>query len=152
MATRKWCGDWCVMGGCGGLHIVSARRFISYKINALRSAASTARCNACQPPRPRAIEGRRGDVRILGGGWASLPALNTLRYRMKTRLRVEGDGSVIIVRVFGGGGSIFTPKERQTPGFRDVVTCANDTPIPLHCQNHDKALTSWQIISHRGRY
>ena len=34
-------------------------------------------------PPPRAIEGRRGDVRILGGGRASLPALNTLCYQIK---------------------------------------------------------------------
>jgi hypothetical protein len=47
-------------------------------------------------PPPRAIEGRRGDVRILGGGWASSPALNTLRYAYG----VEGDGRVIIVAIF----------------------------------------------------
>ena len=46
MAARKWCGDWCVGGGCGGLRVATARRFISSKIDALRSPASTPRCDA----------------------------------------------------------------------------------------------------------
>ena len=46
MAARKWCGDWCVGGGCGGLRVATARRFISSKIDALRSPASTAQCDA----------------------------------------------------------------------------------------------------------
>ena len=46
MAARKWCGDWCVGGGCGGLRVATARRFILSKIDALRSPASTAQCDA----------------------------------------------------------------------------------------------------------
>ena len=46
MAARKWCGDWCVGGGCGGLRVATGRRFILSKIDALRSPASTAQCDA----------------------------------------------------------------------------------------------------------
>jgi hypothetical protein len=41
---------------------------------------------------------------------------------------------------FGIWGSIFTPWERRTPDFGDVVARANNTPVPLHCRNHDMAL------------
>ncbi len=63
----------------------------------------------------------------------------------------KGDGSVIIVAIFWLLLVNFHPWERQTSGFRDVVARASDTPVPLHCQNHDKALTSWQNQSHRGQ-
>ena len=46
MATRKRWGDWCVGGGCGGQHVVTARQFILSKIDTLRSAASPARGDA----------------------------------------------------------------------------------------------------------
>ncbi len=38
---------------------------------------------------------------------------------------------VIVASIFHGCGSIFTPWERQTHDFRDVVARANDTPVPL---------------------
>ena len=57
---------------------------------------------------------------------------------------------VVQLSVFSGCGAIFTPRERQTPGFRDVVACANDTPVPLRRQNRDIALRAWRIIAHRG--
>jgi hypothetical protein len=46
MAARKWCGDWCVGGGCGGLRLVPAHQFILSKIDVLRSAASSTRSDA----------------------------------------------------------------------------------------------------------
>ena len=46
MAARKWCGDWCVGGGCGGQRVATARRFILLNIDALRSTASSARSDA----------------------------------------------------------------------------------------------------------
>jgi hypothetical protein len=67
--------------------------------------------------------------------------------------RCQDDGNCIIVAsIFDGCGTFFTPRERQTPGFRDVVARANDTPVPLRRQNRDKALRAWRIIAHRGRY
>jgi hypothetical protein len=54
--------------------------------------------------------------------------------------------------IFGRGGSIFTPWERQTPNFGDVVARANDTPVPLRRQNRERNLSSWRKISHRGQF
>ena len=68
-------------------------------------------------------------------------------------MRCQDDGNCIIVAsIFDGCGTFFTPRERPTPGFGDVVARANDTPVPLRRQNYDKALRAWQIIAHRGRY
>ena len=67
--------------------------------------------------------------------------------------RCQDDGNcIIIASIFDGCGTFFTPRERQTPGFRDVVARANDTPVPLRRQNRDKALRAWRIIAHRGGY
>ena len=54
--------------------------------------------------------------------------------------------------IFGRGGSIFTPWERQTPSFCDVVARVSDTPVPLRRQNRDHIVSSSQNISHRGRF
>jgi len=45
MAARERDGDWIVGGGCGGWRDVTARQFFSSKIDALTSAASSARCH-----------------------------------------------------------------------------------------------------------
>ena len=64
--------------------------------------------------------------------------------------RCHDDGNC--THTFSGGGRFFTPRERQAPGFRDVVARASDTPVPLRRQNRDIALRAWRIIAHRGRY
>jgi hypothetical protein len=65
----------------------------------------------------------------------------------------QRDGNVIIVTSFlVAGGSIFTPWERQTPNFGDVVARANNTPVPLRRQNRERILASWRKISHRGQF
>ena len=48
MAARKCCGDWIVGGVCGLQRVATARRFISSKIDALTSAASSALCDATE--------------------------------------------------------------------------------------------------------
>ncbi len=65
----------------------------------------------------------------------------------------QHDGNIIVVASFlVAGGSIFTPWERRTPDFDNVVARTNNTPVPLHCQNHERNLASWQKISHRGQF
>jgi len=65
----------------------------------------------------------------------------------------QRDGNVIVVASFlVAGGSIFTPWERRTPDFGDVVARASDTPMRLRCQNRERNLASWQKISHRGKF
>ena len=48
MATRNCWGSWFVGGVCGCQCVDGARQFISLNINALRSAASSARCDATE--------------------------------------------------------------------------------------------------------
>jgi hypothetical protein len=65
----------------------------------------------------------------------------------------QRDENVIVVASFlVAGGSIFTPWERRTPNFGDVVARASDTPVPLRQQNREHNLASWQAISHRGQF
>jgi len=65
----------------------------------------------------------------------------------------QRDGNVIVVASFlVAGGSIFTPWERRTPNFGDVVARANNTPVPLRRQNRERNLASWRKISHRGQF
>ena len=49
--------------------------------------------------------------------------------------RCHDDGNC--THTFSGGGRFFTPRERQAPGFRDVVARASDTPVRLRRQNRD---------------
>ena len=91
--------------------------------------------------------------RGLGKGGGVLLARATAASCLVEDTRCQDDGNCIIVAsIFDGCGTFFTPRERQTPGFRDVVARANDTPVPLRRQNRDKALRAWRIIAHRGRY
>ena len=206
MAARKWCGDWCVGGGCGGLRVATGRRFISSKIDALRSPASTAQCDATAkkghvnydlsnvPVKVRAapttgsgchvlywharddaknssffggsarrrkrdthpadaIVGTERVGRGLGKGGESCWRGRQRRALWRTRPRCQDDGNCIIVAsIFDGCGTFFTPRERQTPGFRDVVARANDTPVPLRRQNRERNFASWGKISHRGQF
>jgi hypothetical protein len=46
VAARKCWGDWIIGGGCRRWGVVTARRFISSKINAPRSTASSRRGDA----------------------------------------------------------------------------------------------------------
>jgi hypothetical protein len=65
----------------------------------------------------------------------------------------QRDGNVIVVASFlVAGGSNFTPWERRTPDFGDVVARASDTPVPLRRQNRKRNLASWRKISHRGQF
>ncbi len=48
MAVQKCCGDWIVRGVCGLQRVATTRQFISLKINALTSAASSALCDATE--------------------------------------------------------------------------------------------------------
>ncbi len=98
---------------------------------------------ALQTPYQHAIEGRQHDMRSLGRGVGILGWRVYLALSQEDTTDGKGDGSVVIVTIFFGCcGSIFTPWECQTPGFCDVVACASDTPIQLHCQNYDKTQTS----------
>jgi hypothetical protein len=61
-------------------------------------------------PTPRAIEGRRCDVRSLGRGMSVFGWLVSLALSQEDETDGKGDGSVIIVAVFFHSfGSIFTP-------------------------------------------
>ena len=77
----------------------------------------------------RAREGRRRDVWSLGRGMGLLGWGVYLALSQGDSTDGEGDGSVVIVAIFGGGGSIFTPWGRQTTCFRDVVARASNTPV-----------------------
>jgi hypothetical protein len=102
-----------------------------------------------------AIVGTGRVGRGLGKGGGVLLARATASCLVEdTRCHDDGNCTIVWCNLwyFSGGGAIFTPREGQTPGFRDVVACANDTPVPLRRQNRDIALRAWRIIAHRGRY
>ena len=48
MATRNYWGNWIIGGVCGRQRVATTCRFISLNIDALTSAASSARCNATE--------------------------------------------------------------------------------------------------------
>ena len=48
MATHNCWGNWFVGGVCGRQRVATVRRFISLNIDALTSAASSARCDATE--------------------------------------------------------------------------------------------------------
>jgi len=80
--------------------------------------------------------------RGLGKGGGGLLALGSASCLVEETL-CQRDGNFIIVTSFlVAGGSIFTPWERQTPDFGDVVARASDTPAPLHRQNRERNLAS----------
>jgi hypothetical protein len=80
-------------------------------------------------------------MRSLGRGMGVLGLQGYLALSQGEATDGEGDGCVIIVtKFFGSWGSIFTPWERQTPDFGNVVARANNTPMPLCCRNHNMAL------------
>jgi len=70
---------------------------------------------------------------VLGRGGALL-ALGTVSCLVE-ETTCQCDGNFIIVTCFlVAEGSIFTPWERRTPDFGDVVARASDTPVPLRRQ------------------
>ena len=48
MATRNYWGNWIIGGVCGRQRVATACRFILLNIDALTSAASSARCDATE--------------------------------------------------------------------------------------------------------
>jgi hypothetical protein len=77
---------------------------------------------------------RRG----LGKGGGVLLALGTASCLVE-ETTCQRDGNFIIVTSFlVAGGSIFTPWERQTPSFCNVVARARDTPVRLRHQNRER--------------
>jgi hypothetical protein len=90
--------------------------------------------------------------RGLGKGERVLLALGTASCLVE-ETTCQRDGNFIIVTSFlVAGGSIFTPWERQTPSFCDVVARASDTPVRQRRQNRKRNLASWRKISHRGQF
>ena len=86
----------------------------------------------------------------MGGG--VLLALGTVSCLVEDTT-CQRDGNVIVIASFlVAGESIFTPWKRRTPDFGDVVARANNTLVPLHCQNRERNLASWQKISHKGQF